>query len=1002
METLRICLACRAPLTTEAPQGLCPACLLRTAMQKTASQATLSPGGENSAEPHRSTPRPGEKFGDYLIVRLLGRGGMGEVYEAEHEPSGRRVALKVMGHALNSEQDRKRFLREGRLAASISHPHVVYVFGSEEIAGRPVIAMELVQGGTLKDALREQGSMGIPEAVDATLQMIDGLEAACHAGILHRDIKPANCFVGPDGAVKVGDFGLSISTIGRGETLLTASGSVVGTPTYASPEQLRGEELDVRADIYSVGASLYYLLTGRPPHEAEDLVKLITEVLDKTPPAPHELRADIPRTLSRIIMRCLAKDRASRFPNYSTLRNALLAFGSAAATPATVGLRFVAGVVDDFIGFAPTWFYLALLGFDPISNVVQSRTASAVAVWLLFHLGYVLYYAIPEWLWGAAIGKAACGLRVAGPDRNPPSFARALTRALIYTAIYPVPMFLLIPFVSAAEYRDHLLRGDLSLMEWFWVPLWLALFVTMRRANGYAAVQDLLTNTRVVQRQAALEREHVPVQTAATAQSRNTTITSIGVYKVLAELSACGDERLLLGYDESLRRNVWIHLVPPGTPAVAARRRDLSRSGRLRWLNGSRSEAEAWDAYEAVDGAPLLALARARCSWKSVRMWLLDLAEELDAASRDGSVAPLLNLCRVWITTGGRAVLLDFPCPGVTSAPPAFAVFEERKAVQAFLGEAASAALQHETVALPRHAQAFLESLRQQTFEATQIVVGNLRSLASKVAGISRPRRLATIIFWPAIVSALALLGAMLLTFEQKRWDRQWTAAYPNLPSLRLSLHAAEAESSDATLLRPFDLHIAGHYRDVINNADFWRKPEVISLFSKEIRERAKTAVATYPTISATELAAADTAVARAIENLRKFERLQIVWLGVTFFWVLLLLVALVDLVVVLISRQTPMLRPFGLSVITLRGAEASRLRLFWRGLVAWMPLLIGAPVLAALAFSSSSDYARYGHVLVWLLASIVALWLAAAALALLRPQRGLPDRLARTQIVPR
>src|SRR6185503_20080157 len=278
METLRICLECRTPLTSDAPQGLCPACLLKTAMQK-----TDSAGGASSVEPNPGIPQPGQTFGDYQIIRLLGRGGMGEVYEADHVPSGRRVALKVMGHALNSDEDRKRFLREGRLAAAISHPHVVYIFGSEEISGRPVIAMELVQGGTLKERLQRKGSLSIFDAVGSTLQMIDGLEAACNAGVLHRDIKPANCFVGPDGTVKVGDFGLSISTIARGESLVTASGAVVGTPSYASPEQLRGQELDVRSDIYSVGASLYYLLLGRPPHQAKDLVQLITEVLDKNP-----------------------------------------------------------------------------------------------------------------------------------------------------------------------------------------------------------------------------------------------------------------------------------------------------------------------------------------------------------------------------------------------------------------------------------------------------------------------------------------------------------------------------------------------------------------------------------------------------------------------------------------------------------------------------------------------------------------------------------------------
>ena len=186
METLRICLECRTPLTSDAPQGLCPACLLKTAMQKTATGASTSPGGANSSEPN-AIPQPGQTFGDYKIIRLLGRGGMGEVYEAEHVPSGRRVALKVMGQALTSDEDRKRFLREGRLAAASSHPHVVYIFGSEEIGGRPVIAMELVQGGTLKERLQRKGSLSIFDAVDSALQMIDGLEAACNAGILHRE-----------------------------------------------------------------------------------------------------------------------------------------------------------------------------------------------------------------------------------------------------------------------------------------------------------------------------------------------------------------------------------------------------------------------------------------------------------------------------------------------------------------------------------------------------------------------------------------------------------------------------------------------------------------------------------------------------------------------------------------------------------------------------------------------------------------------------------------------
>jgi hypothetical protein len=996
METLRICLECRTPLTTDAPQGLCPACLLRTAMQKSGSEGI----GGSFGGPNPIIPKPGENFGDYRIIRLLGRGGMGEVYEAEHVPSGRRVALKVMGHALTSDEDRKRFLREGRLAAAISHPNVVYVFGSEEIAGRPVIAMELVQGGTLKDRLRRKGSLSIVDAVESTLQMIDGLEAACSAGILHRDIKPANCFVRPDGTVKVGDFGLSISTIARGESLVTASGSVIGTPTYASPEQLRGQELDVRSDIYSVGASLYYLLTGRPPHQAQDLVQLITEVLDKTAPTPHELRPEIPKALSRVIMRCLAKDRNARFPSYAALRKALLPFAAYAATPATVGWRFVAGTVDDFIGFCPTWIYLAIMGFDPVSNVVQSRTAAAVLLFLLFHLAYVLYYAIPETLWGAAIGKGLCRLRVVGPDRNPPSFGRALGRALIYTAIYPIPMLLMIPFVSAGDYRNQLLSGEMTLPEWAWVPLWLGLFVTMRRSNGYAAVQDLLTGTRVVQRHAAVEREPIAVAPDATvtapAQSR------IGIYSVLGELATWGNDKLVLGYDESLRRKVWIHVVPVGTPAVSARRRDISRAGRLRWLNGTRSDTEAWDAYEAIDGIALLNL-RGQChDWKAVRMWLLDLAEELDSAANDGPIGGLLRLERVWVTKTGRAVLLDFPCPGLASAPSLRAATEyEVKAVQQFLTEVTEGAL-GDRRPLPLHAQSFLQSLQQQTFEATQVIVGNLHSLAGKLAHISRSRRLASLIFWPAIVTALGLLGATMLTFEQKRWDRHWAAEYPDMPSLRLSLHAAEAEQNDARLIIPFNIHFAGHFRAVLTNESFWRKPEIVSVLPNEICERAREAARNLPEISASDLAKADEQVARALKTQKSFEQQQVVWFSVGFAWTFLLLVALADILVILLFRQTFVLRPFGVAIVTRAGEEASRLRLFWRALLTWSPLFAGAPFLAGLAVASSAQYEDYGGILFGLLLAIGLAWVGAAVFAFLCPNRSLADHLSGTTLVPR
>jgi len=258
--TKHTCPGCDAALDSATPDALCPACLMSGVLRagganrpldttaeierEIESEAeTLAPDRvgvgsnadreavfEGQAETLGSPSRcrrvqtgfelPCE-LGDYTLVSLLGQGGMGTVYEAVQKSTGRRLALKLLDQSLDSPEMRRRFLREGRLAARVNHPSSLYVFGSEEIDGTPAITMEIAPGGTLQDALDRRGPLPVAEAVDAVLGMIDGLEAALERGVLHRDIKPSNCFVSPDGTVKVGDFGLSVSTLPSADTFMT-------------------------------------------------------------------------------------------------------------------------------------------------------------------------------------------------------------------------------------------------------------------------------------------------------------------------------------------------------------------------------------------------------------------------------------------------------------------------------------------------------------------------------------------------------------------------------------------------------------------------------------------------------------------------------------------------------------------------------------------------------------------------------------------------------------
>ena len=246
----------------------------------------------------------------YVIERKLGSGGMADVYLAEDQELGRRVALKLLDdrHA-SDEQFVERFRREAQSAAGLNHPSIVSIFDRGYAEGTYYIAMEYLDGRTLKELLVKNGPTPVPIAIDYARQILGALAFAHRNGIVHRDIKPHNIVVGGDGRLKVTDFGIARS----GASQMTEAGSIVGTAQYLSPEQARGAPVDPRSDIYSLGVVLYEMLTGKVPFSGDTPVEIAMKHLSQVPEPPSKLRDGIPHDLDAVVMRALAKDPEQRY-----------------------------------------------------------------------------------------------------------------------------------------------------------------------------------------------------------------------------------------------------------------------------------------------------------------------------------------------------------------------------------------------------------------------------------------------------------------------------------------------------------------------------------------------------------------------------------------------------------------------------------------------------------------------------------------------------------------
>jgi serine/threonine protein kinase/tetratricopeptide (TPR) repeat protein len=311
----------------------------------------------------------GRTLAHYQLIAAIGAGGMGEVYRASDTKLGRDVALKVLPAEMARDPQRlMRFQREARAVAALNHPHIVTIFSVEEADGVHFLTMELIEGQPL-DRLIPEGGFPVERIVDIAAALAGALAAAHEKGIVHRDLKPANVMVTSDGRVKVLDFGLAkeIRPMSSGDATQTHSpqteaGMVMGTPAYMSPEQVAGEAVDCRTDIFSLGIVLYEMATGQRPFKGRSSAELISAILRDTPRPVAELRADLPGDLSRVVRRCLEKDPQCRLQTARDVSNELRDLARQPSTTVLEPVRLAGGSASG-AARANEGFWVAVLPF---------------------------------------------------------------------------------------------------------------------------------------------------------------------------------------------------------------------------------------------------------------------------------------------------------------------------------------------------------------------------------------------------------------------------------------------------------------------------------------------------------------------------------------------------------------------------------------------------------------------------------------------------------------
>jgi eukaryotic-like serine/threonine-protein kinase len=611
---------------------------------------------KNQRKPGKSED---SSIGGYSLGQMLGQGGMGRVYRAD-DSNGRSVALKLLSPDLaRSPEALARFKQEGLIASQINHPHCVFVHRVDEDAGTPFIAMELMTGLTLKDLVQKKGALPYREATRLILQCIDGLMEAHSLGMIHRDIKPANCYLDDDGNVKVGDFGLARSLVSDSE--LTQTGAFLGTPLFASPEQLLGRPIDARSDIYSLTATFYYLLAGKAPFESPHAAQVIARIASSDPPKFKESSVEVPEALEKIVMKGLARDASKRYSSFAEMRDELQFAIEPTAQVTSLPRRFFAWLLDYFVLTALiSLIMISFLNLKQLqSNSIWSQVIGTIVV--------VTYYIFCESIFAASLGKAA--LRVTVVDAKSggkPGFLKVLARVLVantLSSVLSLTSKVLFPnLVPAAEFTSITMISFLNtaaLCGTWWSTKkrqlthdWLSGTECRTRLGARAVIRNVI----------ALPKWSVPIEPN---QSDGKKLPdSLGRFGITGEISVqqkTAGTKWLVGQDRQLEREVWIVCLEDKSIEYEDSLAKIPKPLRLRFIEEGEESDFRWFAYVSPESVPLTQclMSRTRFPWPVTRSILGDIVDytETSEVLRTG-----WDSNRTWVDANGRLSLVDFQC----------------------------------------------------------------------------------------------------------------------------------------------------------------------------------------------------------------------------------------------------------------------------------------------------------------------------------------------------